>query len=267
MVAPTSSAREQVQHDVASLPATSVQAVPPESTLQPTPAAPVKSITHPPPPPIARSNWVCVARKGKPTGFPDFSGNSGAQPIMSIPEPILGSYVLDPSLNVAPELLAPMSSDDKQRPNLKIKSTGDIDVDLWVLPSTAATTTFIVLNGRTVKLRLHSMGTRPLDIRISCSGLHMQIPRDFVGALGIEADANQITFTPPVKKELAIFHDAVNGMSAFIGNSTQAGGDLPQGSKIEIESSNFVSVSFVALAKAEPFWRSLWPFKRSSRER
>ncbi|KZV81556.1 hypothetical protein EXIGLDRAFT_779552 [Exidia glandulosa HHB12029] len=266
MVAPTSSAREQ-QHDIASA---GVQAVPPVSAPRQTPAARGKRAAHRPPPPVARSNWVSVARVGKFINYQTtiIGVTARRQAVWSTPEPFIGSYVLDPSMAVTSELLSPRSEedDDEERPNLKVDSTGDIDIDLWIVPSSAEdgskAATRVVLDGRNIKLRLHSIGTRPLDLYISCETLSIAVPRDFVGALGMDTPTKRIKFSAPVTRVMAIFHDAVDGMNGFIGDSSKAGADLAQGSRIVIKSSKSdVSMSF---AKPRTIWTSLWPFGKSA---
>ncbi|KAH7098303.1 hypothetical protein BKA62DRAFT_773525 [Auriculariales sp. MPI-PUGE-AT-0066] len=166
---------------------------------------------------------------------------------------IEGSYVVDPNFQMAEELLAPMTDDERvagRRANLRLESAhGKVKTDVWVLDSNAMTVDgddkspsnwlYFYAPHSSADVRIHDLGNLPCRIEVitTHSTARLQLPRDFVGLLTIQRKHGSVEGLSPDRVTTISEVDGL--MKCFVGDISLLNGQ-PQwkGHKLEIRSTH-----------------------------
>jgi len=196
------------------------------------------------PPSIARCNLLMIKRKDVE---------------------IRGMFVLDPDMQIAEAMLAPLPEDETIRKHMNLYTKhADITSDVWISPSGAADAkespcTLLELKARNVTLNLHGSDARPFSLEVECenSGTAIvTIPRTFRGPLTLRGDSVAVSLSYGLAPLTATFSDVDGVRKCFVGDCRELGfGDGEwHGSAIDIKAKNGkIKLRFVdELEKEQP---------------
>ncbi|KAF7289716.1 hypothetical protein MIND_01344800 [Mycena indigotica] len=185
-----------------------------------------------PPPPLSPSLAPPPPLDVRPTNHFSLSKPDGR---------IRGSYVIDPSLKIPAQMLAPLEKDEteKTRRNLSLHThDGSIDANVWVLSDDGADCKCrgrVRVNVRTedgnVGLRLHSTAPNAytprtpiqLSLRTADGHISLALPRSFTGPLTIRLADGRKRFSPAFSAATTVFSESHGVSRCFVGDFANSG--------------------------------------------
>lgn len=213
-------------------------------------------------PPIARCNHVAIKR-----------------PTVTAGNRVVGSFVVDPALEIPVEMLAPLD-EGEERQNLLIDvPEHEVDADLWVVEgagtradSKAGARTAVEVVGHHVHLRVHETGIPPLLLTLKAPGsgnISLALPRSFQGPITIHSQQARVVFSPAMGALSATFSDYGELRKCFVGDfkALGFGHGTWEGSVIDIHApEGRVKLRFTDEPEPQTPRRPWWDWSVLSRE-